>query len=410
MRAVEFVKARANNVVDALVATASTVSESKVSTFAKSAKKDASNVGISLLMSKTVYHAAVKVATSSGNIVAQGAGSLLHGVSFAAGTAGSGAAKGVGVASKKAGEKVQNASNTCSAHITDSAVWVKENGEKAASVVHSVGVSPTVTKATTRTASTVWLLNLVETASRGRLAPVLLKIPVAGPYLAAVSLGGAAAYQVIALACGLSSAFTLAARRDEALYAHRMPYGPSPYGVDDDEWNARCKAHEEAAKMFKAGNKERSYGKAPAGYTDAEWEAACKEHTESSMRLRAAKAVPTPAPDADIKVEDAVLAAVVDEAFATALADIASMTDDEVKATAQSITDFISAVWGEDQPLEDVVKALQDAIATSSTTASTLQDAIATSSTTASTMQDAVVDAVDRAKSNGVAASSDSNA
>ena len=161
--------------------------------------------------------------------------------------------------------------------------------------------------------------------------------------------------------------------------------------MDDDEWNARCKAHEEAAKMFKAANKERSYGKAPSGYTDAEWEAECKEHMESSMRFRAAKAEPTPAPDVDIKVGDEDWAAAVDEAFATdgLNAHVASMTDDEVEA-------FVSAVWGEDQPLVNVVQGLQDAIATSSTTASTLQDAI--------------VDAVDRAKSNGVAASSDSNA
>lgn len=357
MRAVEFGKAYWNSdmsIKEAFKATASSVSESKVGTFAKTAKKESGIVGISLLASPTVYQAVVKVVTSSGNIAAQGTGSLIHGVSFAAGAAGSGIAKGVGVASKNAGEKTQNASFACSAHITESAEWVKENGKKAASVAHSVGVSPTVTKATTRTASTVLFLNLVEATSKGRLAPALLKIPVAGPYLAAVSLGGAAAYQVIALACGLSSAFTLAARRDEALHVHR-------------------------------------YGNTPRGYTDVEWEAECKEHKESSMRLRAAKAEPTPAPDADIKVGDAVWAAVVDEAFATdgLNAHVAGMTDDEVKA-------FVSAVWGEDQPLEDVVKALQDAIATSSTTASTLQDAI--------------VDAVDKAKSNGVAASSDSNA
>ena len=324
MRAVKYLKAHANK--EALKASASTVSGSKVylggRAYAKSAKKDVGFLGISLLTRPTVYHAAVKVVTSSGNVAAKGTGSLMHGVSLVAGTAGSGVAKGVGAASKKAGEKVQNASNTCSAHITESAVWVKENGKKASSVAHSVGVSPTVTKATTNTASTVLFLNLVEAASKGRLAPALMKIPVAGPYLAALSLGGAAAYQVIAFACALSSAFTLVARQDEALYVHRMPYGPSPDGLTDVEWNARCKAHEEAAKMFKAANKKRKA-----------------------------------APDVDIKVGDAVWAAAVDEAFATdgLNAHVAGMADGLVEA-------FVNDVWVDDQPLVDAVQAIQEAI------------------------------------------------
>jgi len=175
--------------------------------------------------SPAIYHGMVKATAVAAKCAVGIAALTVHAVSKAVGLVGHAAAKLVGYLFPAGGKFLQSLTWSVTDLITNGAVQFENLTVNGINLVYSALVSPTVTRAVTRVSTSIGWLMLLQFITRGRSAMLLARIPVAGPYLAAVSLGGRAVWLTIRSVLLLSTVWGCIMRPQEmvAIYTGITP-------------------------------------------------------------------------------------------------------------------------------------------------------------------------------------------
>jgi len=175
--------------------------------------------------SPAIYHGMVKATAVAAKCTVGIAALTVHAVSKAVGTVGHVAAKLVGYLFPAGGKFIQSLTWSATDLIATGAVQFESLTVHAINLTYSTLVSPTVTRAVTRVSTSIGWLMLLQFITRGRSAMLLARIPVVGPYLAAVSLGGRAVWLTIRTVIALSTLWGWIMRPVEmtAVYEGKTP-------------------------------------------------------------------------------------------------------------------------------------------------------------------------------------------
>jgi len=190
--------------------------------------------------SPAMYHGMVKVAAVTAKYAVGAVSLAVHAVSKTVGAIGYAASKLVGYLFPAGGKFIQSLTWSATDLITRGGIQFETMCINAINFTYSVLVSPTVTRAVTRVATSIGWLMFIQFITRGRSAMLLARIPVVGPYLAAVSLGGRAVWITLRAVIVLSTLWGLIMRPTEMAAVYNGD-APAPSFKDEikSEFNIR---------------------------------------------------------------------------------------------------------------------------------------------------------------------------